>query len=67
VETGVEGGNRVVIRVRDNGTGFTEKHTGHGLDNMRRRARMIGGELNTRPSSKGTTLDLLLRVHSQPE
>ena len=62
VETGVDGGNRVLIRIRDNGTGFAGEHKGHGLDNMRRRAQMIGGELDIQPSPKGTTLNLLLPV-----
>ena len=58
VETGVDGGNRV----RDNGNGFAGDHKGHGLDNMKRRARTVGGDLDIQPSPTGTTLSLLLPV-----
>jgi signal transduction histidine kinase len=61
VETGVEDpGGRVYIRVRDNGTGFSGDHTGYGIDNMRRRAALIGGRLEIEPSLAGTTLSLEL-------
>ena len=62
VETGVDGGNRVFIRVHDNGTGFSGDHKGHGLANMKQRAKIIGGELDIQPSPTGTTLNLLLPV-----
>lgn len=65
VETGVEpDARRVYIRVSDNGRGFDgPRHEGHGLANMLRRARAVGGELLVRPSSgRGTTLELLLPV-----
>lgn len=62
VETGVDGTNRVFIRVQDNGTGFANDHKGHGLDNMHHRAQVIGGELDIQPSPTGTTLSLLLPV-----
>ena len=62
VETGVDGGNRVFIRVRDNGNGFAGDHKGRGLDNMKRRARTVGGDLDIQPSPTGTTLSLLLPV-----
>jgi signal transduction histidine kinase len=65
VETGVEpDARRVYIRVSDNGRGFDgPRREGHGLANMLRRARAVGGELLVRPSSgRGTTLELLLPV-----
>jgi len=65
VETGVETDTRrVYIRVSDNGRGFDGMRTeGHGVANMLRRARTVGGELLVRPSSgRGTTLELLLPV-----
>jgi signal transduction histidine kinase len=63
VETGVDAlGKHVFIRVSDNGNGFTGEHKGHGLENMRRRAQIIGGELDIQPSPTGTTLNLLLPV-----
>ena len=63
VETGVDSlGENVYIRVRDNGTGFTEDRPGHGLANMRRRAQVIGAQLRVEPSPTGTTLSLLLPV-----
>jgi signal transduction histidine kinase len=62
VETGTGGGNRVFIRIRDNGNGFQGDHRGHGLASMRRRAEVIGGQLDIQPSPTGTTLSLLLPV-----
>jgi len=63
VETGVDAlGKHVFIRVSDNGNGFAGEHTGRGLENMRRRAHIIGGELDIRPSPTGTTLNLSLPV-----
>ncbi len=63
VETGVDGpGAYAYIRVRDNGKGFHGDHAGHGLTNMRQRAKTIGGQLGIEPSPTGTTLELLLPV-----
>ena len=63
VETGVDGpGAHAYIRVRDNGKGFHGNHAGHGLANMRQRARTIGGKLGIEPSPTGTTLELMLPV-----
>jgi signal transduction histidine kinase len=63
VETGVDAlGKHVFIRVSDNGNGFAGEHKGHGLDNMRRRAHIIGGELDIQSSPTGTTLNLLIPV-----
>jgi signal transduction histidine kinase len=62
VETGVEpAAGRVYIRVRDNGRGFAARRPeGHGLANMLRRAKAIGGDLRVSASAPGTTLELLL-------
>ncbi len=64
VETGIEpGAGRVYIRVSDNGRGFAgSRPGGHGLVNMLRRAKALGGELVVRPSQRGTTLERLLPV-----
>ncbi|NDP43771.1 MAG: sensor histidine kinase [Aromatoleum sp.] len=63
VETGVDAlGAHAYIRVRDNGKGFRGDHAGHGLANMRQRARSVGGKLDITPSPTGTTLELLLPV-----
>jgi len=64
VETSVEHG-RVSIDISDNGSGFEHQlpaGSGRGLENMKVRARTIGGELKITPSSSGTTLSLLLPV-----
>jgi signal transduction histidine kinase len=62
VETGIDGDGKVVIRVCDNGKGFAPSRKGHGLDNMKRRARTIGGDVGVHPSPSGTTLALMLPV-----
>jgi hypothetical protein len=68
VEAGVEpDARRVYIRVSDNGRGLASsdgpRRQGHGLVNMLRRAKALGGELLVRPASgRGTTLELLLPV-----
>ena len=63
VETGVDAsGANAFIRVHDNGKGFRGDRVGHGLANMRQRARTIGGKLDIEPSATGTTLELLLPV-----
>ena len=63
VETGVDApGEYAYIRVHDNGKGFSGDRVGHGLANMRQRARTIGGRLDIEPSPTGTTLRLLLPV-----
>ena len=63
VETGVdEPGAHAYIRVRDNGKGFHGDHAGHGLANMRQRAKTIGGQLDIEQSPAGTTLELLLPI-----
>jgi signal transduction histidine kinase len=63
VETGVDApGRHAFIRIRDNGAGFAGDHTGYGLGNMQRRAKIIGGDLEIQSSPVGTTLNLLLPV-----
>jgi signal transduction histidine kinase len=64
VETGIEpAAGRVYIRVRDNGCGFAAaRPEGHGLANMLRRAKAIGGDLRVGAAAPGTTLELLLPV-----
>lgn len=64
VETGVQPArDRMFIRVRDNGRGFSHaRPEGRGLTNMLRRARLIGGDLHVLPTDQGTTLELWLPV-----
>jgi len=49
----------IVLSLADNGHGFApeqvEQRMGHGLANMRDRARALGGELNLRPADAGGT------------
>jgi signal transduction histidine kinase len=58
------GAGCVSIEVSDDGRGFdgTPSAHGHGLDNMRQRAKVIGGELRIAPSTAGTTLLLSLPI-----
>ncbi|HKX44774.1 MAG TPA: ATP-binding protein [Burkholderiaceae bacterium] len=58
------GAGCVVIEVCDDGRGFdgTSSAHGHGLDNMRKRAKVIGGDLRISPSAAGTTLSLSLPI-----
>jgi len=50
----------LAVRIRDNGVGFTlgEKPAGHGLVNMRLRAKKIGALLAIYALEPGTALDL---------
>lgn len=54
----------VCIEISDDGRGFdgTPSLHGHGLENMRKRAKVIGGELRIAPSTAGTTLSLSLPI-----
>lgn len=63
VATAVDSG-RVAIEVSDDGRGFdgTPSEHGHGLDNMRKRATAIGGDLRIAQSAAGTTLSLSLPI-----
>jgi signal transduction histidine kinase len=63
VATAVDAGC-VAIEVSDDGRGFdgAPSERGHGLDNMHRRAKAIGGKLRIGPSAVGTTLSLSLPV-----
>ncbi|MDD1632175.1 MAG: ATP-binding protein, partial [Methylococcaceae bacterium] len=54
----VDGSNRVILDVRDNGIGLDGKRgSGRGLTNMRTRAGEIGGSLSIN-SEKGTRIRL---------
>lgn len=60
------GQDRVSIDISDNGHGFSATGAtqgGRGLNNMRNRARTIGGDLENKASATGTTLSLLLPVN----
>lgn len=50
----------IQIEIRDNGKGFEEKNIelGNGLNNMKKRARDIGGVLHLHSTSKGTAVVL---------
>ncbi len=56
--------DRVAIEVSDDGRGFDGAPSGHGrgLDNMRQRAKAIGGDLRIVPGKEGTTLSLSLPI-----
>jgi signal transduction histidine kinase len=53
---------RIGIRITDNGVGFEEPSNlpGFGLNNMRRRAREMGGEVNVISGPAGTAVALTL-------
>src|SRR5262245_27816359 len=59
VYTGVTNGH-VLIRVADDGRGFSGAREGRGLASMHRRARALGATLDLTPSVVGTTLSLFL-------
>ena len=40
-------GDALRLRIRDNGPGLADRHTGHGLLGMRERAAAVGGSLRT--------------------
>jgi signal transduction histidine kinase len=46
-------GDALRLRIRDNGPGLTDRHTGHGLLGMRERAAAVGGSLQTGPAPGG--------------
>jgi signal transduction histidine kinase len=56
-------GQRLVLHVRDDGRGFdaTSAQEGHGLRNMRERARQLGGDLRME-SRPGRGTEMLLQV-----
>ena len=53
---------RYLIEITDNGKGFEPETVvmGNGLNNMKKRAREIGGTLQLKSSKKGTSI--LLRL-----
>jgi signal transduction histidine kinase len=56
-------GGYLTIKVTDNGKGFdTEKQTGNGLRNMRRRADMLQGALKIESNNSGTTVFLRTKI-----
>jgi signal transduction histidine kinase len=61
VQTGVDPDRGdVFIRVRDDGTGFVGGRVGRGIANMKRRAQLIGADIEILPSSRGTTITIFL-------
>jgi signal transduction histidine kinase len=46
-------GDALRLRIRDNGPGLADRHTGHGLLGMRERAAAVGGSLQTGPAPGG--------------
>src|SRR5581483_6020028 len=46
-------GDVLRLRIRDNGPGLADRHTGHGLLGMRERAVAVGGSLQTGPAPGG--------------
>ena len=60
-------GNRLSLRLRDDGKGFDPKlpSKGHGLGNMRRRATALGGTLDIDSAAgAGTTVRMTVRLGS---
>jgi signal transduction histidine kinase len=60
-----EGSRSVIVRVADNGIGFTPRpdRLGRGLKNMKHRARQLGGSVSiTRDGHQGTRMELRLPV-----
>jgi signal transduction histidine kinase len=53
-------GGRAAITVENDGSPFTGGGRGHGLDNMRRRARTLEAELRLEALAEGTRLTLVL-------
>lgn len=60
-------GDRVLVRVQDDGRGFDPAlpSGGRGLTNQRRRAEAIGADLAWEPSARGSSLALALPVKKQ--
>ncbi|MGI8862013.1 MAG: sensor histidine kinase [Gaiellaceae bacterium] len=61
----VQRGGRRVVSVSDDGVGFDESanSAGHGLGNIRLRAKAIDGELNLRSApGRGTAIEVVLRA-----
>jgi signal transduction histidine kinase len=60
---GVAAGDRVAITVDNDGRPFVADKGGHGLENMRRRAHQLHGELQIMALDNGARLTLLLPSH----
>lgn len=58
--------NRIKFRFRDNGTGFKMNghNLGHGLNNVKRRAQMIHGEMTIQSEGDGTVAELNLALNN---
>lgn len=58
--------NRIKFRFRDNGTGFKMNghNVGHGLNNVKRRAHMILGEMSIHSEGDGTVAELDLPLNN---
>lgn len=55
----------VAVDIIDNGKGMTETScNGYGLNNMQRRAQIVGGRLSTTPVNPGTKVTLWLPIHN---
>ncbi|MDY7106380.1 MAG: PAS domain-containing sensor histidine kinase [Actinomycetota bacterium] len=68
VSVEVRVGDELVLRVRDDGTGFTRTPTrGNGLTNMRARAHRLGGNMDVTSSPEdGTTITWQVPITAAP-
>ena len=67
-----DGRSDVLLTLKDNGRGFdpekVERRVGHGLVNMRDRARALGGELTlTSSGEQGTEVSVSLPKHGRTQ
>jgi len=62
-------GERVEMRVSDNGKGITEEQImdprSFGITGMRERVHHLGGDLSIRGSRNGTTVDVVIPIHQE--
>ena len=59
-------GDRVVLRVVDDGRGIKGTREGSGIAGMRERARLVDAELDVRPAENGgTEVELVVPVRAQ--
>jgi signal transduction histidine kinase len=61
--------NNLILHMEDDGRGFDSDQStgGHGLHNMSRRARLLGGELKTHSRlGQGTSLDVRIPIAPPP-
>lgn len=59
--------NQLEVEIIDNGKGFNSESQveGFGLENMRRRAKSIGGEFDLKSSERGTEIRIKLQKNKQ--